>query len=91
MEDMQEMSMTPASKLLSSGRAFTLDEPAERKKDKKDKKPSKKGNKQNKSKNSKKPSKSSDFKSCEASCPSMDEMRTSAMEEMKTELCVLNA
>merc|ERR1719494_191445 len=111
MEDMQEMSMTPASKLLSSGRAFTLDEPAERKKerkrplkknkkhmkykkdkkDKKDKKPSKKGKKQNKSKNSKKPSKSSDFKSCEASCPSMDEMRTSAMEEMKTELCVLNA
>ena len=59
------------------------------KKDKKSKKPSKKGKKQNKSKNSKKPSKPSDFKSCEASCPSMDEMRTSAMEEMKTELCVL--
>merc|ERR1719474_463042 len=51
----------------------------------------KKGKKQNKSKNSKKPSKPSDFKSCEASCPSMDEMRASAMEEMKTELCVLNA
>jgi len=101
MEEMQEMSMTPGTKLLSSVRAFTLDEPAERKKEKKghlkknmkykkDKK-SKKGKKQNKSKNSKKPSKPSDFKSCEASCPSMDEMRTSAMEEMKTELCVLNA
>merc|ERR1719474_1014218 len=58
---------------------------------KKDKKKSKKGKKQNKSKNSKKPSKPSDFKSCEASCPSLDEMRASAMEEMKTELCVLNA
>merc|ERR1712055_639239 len=58
------------------------------KKDKKSKKPSKKGKKQNKSKNSSKPS---DFKSCEASCPSLDEMRSSAMEEMKTELCVLNA
>merc|ERR1711962_642575 len=108
MEDMQDMSMTPNFKLLSSGRAFTLDEPAERKKgkkrplnmdkknmkykkdkkDKKSKKPSKKGKKQNKSKNSKKPSKPSDFKSCEASCPSLDEMRASAMEEMKTELCV---
>merc|ERR1712109_264666 len=51
----------------------------------------KKGKRQNKSKNSKKPSKPSDFKSCEASCPTMDEMRASAMEEMKTELCVLNA
>jgi len=111
MEDMQDMSMTPNFKLLSSGRAFTLDEPAERKKgkkrplnmdnknmkykkdekDKKSKKPSKKGKKQNKSKNSKKPTKPSDFKSCEASCPSLDEMRASAMEEMKTELCVLNA
>merc|ERR1719209_1321841 len=74
-------------KLLSSGRAFTFDEPSERrknskKKSKKDKKPSKKN---------KKPSKPSDFKSCEASCPSLDEMRASAMEEMKTELCVLNA
>merc|ERR1719402_2175876 len=37
---------------------------------------------------SKKPS---GFKSCESSCPSMDEMRASAMEEMETELCVLNA
>merc|ERR1712180_531757 len=43
------------------------------------------------SKMNKKPSKPSDFKSCEASCPSLDEMRSSAMEEMKTELCVLNA
>merc|ERR1712156_379513 len=51
----------------------------------------KKGKRQNKSKNSKKPSKPSDFKSCEASCPTMDEMRASAMEEMKIELCVLNA
>merc|ERR1711970_237857 len=95
------MSMTPTIKLLSSGRAFDFDEPSERmtkktegsKKSNKKKKPSKpkKGKKQNKSKNSKKPSKPSDFKSCEASCPSMDEMRASAMEEMKTELCVLNA
>merc|ERR1711936_713181 len=51
---------------------------------------SKKKSKMNK-KPSKKPSKPSDFKSCEASCPSLDEMRASAMEEMKTELCVLNA
>merc|ERR1719282_1341691 len=80
MEDMQDQSMTPTIKLLSSGRAFTLDEPAERKKKKKQK-----------SKKSKKPSKPSGFKSCEASCPSLDEMRASAMEEMKTELCVLNA
>merc|ERR1711936_1428241 len=106
MEDMQDTSMTPAIKLLSSGRAFDFDEPSERgskrkmkkkktkeskKQNKKPTKPSKKGKKQNKSKNSKKPSKPSDFKSCEASCPSMDEMRASAMEEMKTELCVLNA
>merc|ERR1712128_324912 len=50
------------------------------------KKPSKKPSK------TKKPSKKpSGFKSCEASCPSMEEMRTSAMEEMETELCVLNA
>merc|ERR1711962_1625350 len=58
------------------------------------KEPSKKGNKKASkkgNKNSKKPSKPSDFKSCEASCPSLDEMRSSAMEEMKTELCVLNA
>merc|ERR1711962_877925 len=106
MEDMQDTSMTPAIKLLSSGRAFDFDEPSERgskrkmkkkktkeskKQNKKPAKPSKKGKKQNKSKNSKKPSKPSDFKSCEASCPSLDEMRASAMEEMKTELCVLNA
>jgi len=103
MEDMQDTSMTPAIKLLSSGRAFDFDEPSERgskrkmkkkktkESKKQNKKPSKKGKKQNKSKNSKKPSKPSDFKSCEASCPSMDEMRASAMEEMKTELCVLNA
>merc|ERR1719268_445738 len=81
-------------KLLSSGRAFTFDEPSERKKNskktsKKNKKPSKKNKKP--SKMNKKPSKPSDFKSCEASCPSLDEMRSSAMEEMKTELCVLNA
>merc|ERR1711973_808057 len=100
MEDMQDSSMTPAIKLLSSGRAFTLDEPAERKKKKKSNKKmkkkskkdkSKKGKKKQKSKKSKKPSKASGFKSCEASCPSLDEMRASAMEEMKTELCVLNA
>merc|ERR1712200_132221 len=98
MEDMQDTSMTPAIKLLSSGRAFDFDEPSERGRKKKvfkgkkttkktkgpkPTKPSKKGKKQNKSKNSKKPSKPSDFKSCEASCPSMDEMRASAMEEMK--------
>merc|ERR1711962_824196 len=108
MEDMQDPSMTPATKLLSSGRAFTFDEPAERKmkekpnkkmkkkskKDKtskKDKKQKSKKQKKQKSKKSKKPSKPSCFKSCEASCPSLDEMRASAMEEMKTELCVLNA
>merc|ERR1719268_440829 len=87
---MQDPSMTPAYKLLSSGRAFTFDEPAERKKKNKPKKGKKKDKKQ-KSKKSKKPSKPSGFKSCEASCPSLDEMRSSAMEEMKTELCVLNA
>merc|ERR1719369_1724344 len=98
MENMQDTSMTHDMKLLSSGRAFTFDEPSERKKNskkksKKDKKPSKKNKKPSKmnKKPSKKPSKPSDFKSCEASCPSLDEMRTSAMEEMKTELCVLNA
>merc|ERR1712055_137512 len=101
MEDMQDSSMTHDMKLLSSGRAFTFDEPSERKKNskkksKKDKEPSKKNkepSKKNKkpSKKNKKPSKPSDFKSCEASCPSLDEMRASAMEEMKTELCVLNA
>merc|ERR1719474_2550087 len=110
MDDMQDTSMTPATKLLSSGRAFDFDEPSERGRKKKvfkgkkttkktkgfkksnnkkkPTKPSKKGKKQNKSKN---PSKPSDFKSCEASCPSLDEMRASATEEMKTELCVLNA
>merc|ERR1719433_788580 len=86
MEDMQDSSMTPAIKVLSSGRAFTLDEPAERKRKENPNKKMKK-----KSKKSKKPSKPSGFKSCEASCPSLDEMRASAMEEMKTELCVLNA
>merc|ERR1711953_1586215 len=113
MDDMQDTSMAPDTKLLSSGRAFDFDEPSERGRKKKvfkgkkttkktkgskksntkkkPTKPSKKGKKQNNSKNSKKPSKPSDFKSCEASCPSMDEMRASAMEEMKTELCVLNA
>merc|ERR1711962_782997 len=98
MEDMQDPSMTPAYKLLSSGRAFTFDEPAERKKkekpNKKKENKSKKGKKKDKkqkSKKSKKPSKPAGFKSCEASCPSLDEMRSSAMEEMKTELCVLNA
>merc|ERR1711973_144024 len=99
MEDMQDQSMTPTTKLLSSGRAFTLDEPAERKKKKKSNKKMKKKSKKDKtskkekkqkSKKSKKPSKPSGFKSCEASCPSLDEMRASAMEEMKTELCVLN-
>jgi len=79
-----------------------FDEPSERRRRRKktkkpkeskkpNKKPSKKQKKQNKSKKNKKPSKPSDFKSCEASCPSLDEMRASAMEEMKTELCVLNA
>merc|ERR1712055_265267 len=100
MEDMQDPSMTPATKLLSSGRAFTFDEPAERKmKEKPNKKMKKKSkkdktskkDKKQKSKKQKKPSKPSGFKSCEASCPSLDEMRASAMEEMKTELCVLNA
>merc|ERR1719402_1320646 len=105
MENMQDTSMTHDMKLLSSGRAFTFDEPSERKKNskkkskknkepsKKNKKPSKKNKKPSKmnKKPSKKPSKPSDFKSCEASCPSLDEMRSSAMEEMKTELCVLNA
>merc|ERR1711936_732318 len=98
MEDMQDSSMTHDMKLLSSGRAFTFDEPSERKKNskkqsKKNKEPSKKNKKPSKmnKKPSKKPSKPSDFKSCEASCSSLDEMRSSAMEEMKTELCVLNA
>merc|ERR1711962_221356 len=71
MEDMQDSSMTHDMKLLSSGRAFTFDEPSERKK-----------NSKKKSKKDKEPSKPSHFKSCEASCPSLDEMRASAMEEM---------
>merc|ERR1711962_1402395 len=104
MEDMQDPTMAPDIKLLSSGRAFTFDEPSERgkkksnsksnpknsKKKPKKSKGKKKPSKMNK-KPSKKPSKPSDFKSCEASCPSLDEIRSSAMEEMKTELCVLNA
>merc|ERR1711931_105570 len=99
MDDMQEMSMSPDTKLLSSGRAFDFEEPSERgkkkkvvkkMKGKKGKKPSKKPSKSKRP--SKKPSKKPPgFKSCEASCPSMDEMRASAMEEMETELCVLNA
>merc|ERR1719370_1890794 len=79
MDDMQAMSMSPDTKLLSSGRAFDFEEPSDRgtkKKVMKGKKPSKKP---------------SGFKSCEASCPSMDEMKASAMKEMEMELCVLNA
>merc|ERR1711973_464162 len=93
MQDMQDMSMTSDIKLLSSGRAFTFDEPSERRKKKSNTKNAKKKpmKSQKKKKPAKKPSKPSDFKSCEASCPSMDEMRATAMEEMKTELCVLNA
>merc|ERR1712181_218039 len=121
MDDMQAMSMSPDTKLLSSGRAFDFEEPSDRglkkkvvkgkkgtkgKKGKKGKKPSKMGKKPSKmgkkpskkspKKPSKKPSekpskKPSGFKSCEASCPSMDEMKASAMEEMETELCILNA
>merc|ERR1712192_71295 len=107
MDDMQDMSMSPDTKLLSSGRAFDFEGPSDRgmkKKVKKGKKPSrkpmkkgskkpmKKGSKKPRKKPAKKPSeKPSEFKSCEASCPSMDEMKASAMEEMGTELCVLNA
>merc|ERR1719180_511903 len=116
MDDMQAMSMSPDTKLLSSGRAFDFEEPSDRgmnkkkvmkgkkgkkpskkapKKPSKSKKPSKMGKKPaKKPSKSKKPSKGkkpskkptkkpSEFKSCEASCPSM--------EEMETELCVLNA
>merc|ERR1719234_2743770 len=99
MDDMPDMSMSPDTKLLSSGRAFDFEEPSDRgmkKKGMKGKKPSKKAPKKpSKSKKSpkkpaKKPSKSpkkpakkpskkpSGFKSCEASCPSMDEMKASA-------------
>merc|ERR1712192_337332 len=119
MDDIQAMSMSPDTKLLSSGRAFDFEEPSDRgmKKDKvmkgkkgkkpsskKPKKPTKKSPKKPSKKSPKKPSrkpagkppkkpakKPSGFKSCEASCPSMDEMKASAMEEMETELCVLNA
>merc|ERR1711973_1011097 len=99
MEDMPDPSMAPDFKLLSSGRAFTFDEPSERGKKKSNSKsksnPKNSKKKPKKSKVNKKPSKKlskpSAFKSCEASCPSLDEMRASAMEEMKTELCVLNA
>merc|ERR1712192_366161 len=123
MDDMQDMSMSPDTKLLSSGRAFDFEEVSDRgmkkkakkvmKKSggKKGKRPSKKAPKKP-SKNSKKPSKKapkkpskskkpskgqkpsmkpSEFQSCEDSCPSMDEMKASAMEEMETELCILNA
>merc|ERR1712010_407909 len=112
MDDMQAMSMSPDTKLLSSGRAFDFEEPSERgRKKKATKKMKGKKSKGTKSKGTKskgkkskgkgkkpskkpfeKPSKKpSGFKSCKASCPSMDEMRASAMEEIETELCVLNA
>merc|ERR1719184_385359 len=102
MHDMS-MSMSPDTKLLSSGRTFDFEEASERGNKKKKKVAKKmKGKKGKKSKKPKKPSKKpkepskpskkpSGFKSCESSCPSMDEMRASAMEEMETELCVLNA
>merc|ERR1719430_1132198 len=95
MDDMQVMSMSPDTKLLSSGRAFDFEEASERGNKKKKKVAKKmKGKKGKKSKKPKKPSKKpkepskkpskkpSGFKSCESSCPSMDEMRASAMEEM---------
>merc|ERR1712181_71675 len=104
MDDIQAMSMSPDTKLLSSGRAFDFEEPSDRgmKKDKvmkgkkgkkpSSKKPPKKPSRKPSGKPPKKPAKKpSGFKSCEASCPSMDEMKASAMEEMETELCVLNA
>merc|ERR1712181_160909 len=59
MDDMQDMSMSPDTKLLSSGRAFDFEEVSDRgmkKKAKKGKRPSKKAPKKP-SKNSKKPSK----------------------------------
>merc|ERR1719234_796911 len=106
MDDMQGMSMSPDTKLLSSGRAFDFEEPSDRGMNKKvlkgkkgkmgakGKKPSKKApkkpskpNKPAKKSSKKSPKKPSEFKSCEASCPSMDEMKASAMEEMETELC----
>merc|ERR1712243_327220 len=60
MEDMQGMSMTPATKLLSSGRAFDFDEPSERgrgKKMTKKTKESKKSNEKPAKKGYKKPAK----------------------------------
>merc|ERR1712192_266071 len=96
-DDMQDMSMSPDTKLLSSGRAFDFEEPSDRgmmkkkvKKGMKGKKPTE-GKKPSKGKGKKPSKKPSEFKSCEASCPSMDEMKASAMGEMETELCVLNA
>merc|ERR1719206_205824 len=53
MEDMQDMSMTPATKLLSSGRAFDFDEPSERGRGKKVLKGKKKTKKTKESKESK--------------------------------------
>merc|ERR1712126_632591 len=73
MKDMQTLSMSSDTKILSSGRAFDFEEPSERRRRKK---PSKRP--------SKKPSK-------KPSCPSMDETKASAMKEMETELCILNA
>merc|ERR1712192_285135 len=61
---------------------------SQKKGSKKGRKPAKRSPKKPTKKPSKKPS---EFKSREASCPSMDEMKASAMEEMETELCVLNA
>merc|ERR1711973_571356 len=90
MDDMQDMSMESDLKLFSSERGRRKNVSKGQKKTKKSQKNKKKSKKSKKSKKNKKPSKPSDFKSCEASCPSMDEMRSSAMEEMKTELCVLN-
>merc|ERR1712233_5469 len=81
---MQALSMSPDTKLLSSGRAFDFEEPSERRR--RPKKPSKKPSKTPSKKPSKKP-----FTSCEVSCPSIDEMKASAMKEMETELCALNA
>merc|ERR1712076_212362 len=43
-----------------------------------------------KKKPSKKPSKST-FESCEASCPTMEEIKAKGMEKMKTEVCVMKA
>merc|ERR1719234_1791144 len=73
MDDMQDMSMSPDTKLLSSGRAFDFEEPSDRGMMKKKVMKGKKGTKKPAKKPAKKPSeKPSGFKSCEASCPSMD-------------------